>query len=165
MSSLCQEILYMTRKGEGDMARFSDLGLTSYARTEMSGKRRSEGVTSVPDRVEATIGDNVHGNSGDGRQHADGKRSAVPGGKAVTAPVTTGEEGDKPSLCDQQEGGGDGGLRGGVSQTIQCGPDEVRGGGADDRHEVETEGNHVADGDEAEQLPEATFKGLSLIHI
>ena len=118
MSSLCQEILYMTRKGEGDMARFSDLGLTSYARTEMSGKRRSEGVTSVPDRVEATIGDNVHGNSGDGRQHADGKRSAVPGGKAVTAPVTTGEEGDKPSLCDQQEGGGDGGLRGGVHKAV-----------------------------------------------
>ena len=46
----------MTRKGEGYMMRFSDLDLTSYARIEMSGKRRSEGGISLPDRVEATMG-------------------------------------------------------------------------------------------------------------
>ena len=45
----------MTRKGEGYMMRFSDLDLTSYARIEMSGKRRSEGGTSLPKRVEATM--------------------------------------------------------------------------------------------------------------
>ena len=38
------------------MMRFSDLDLTSYARIEMSGKRRSEGGISLPDRVEATMG-------------------------------------------------------------------------------------------------------------
>ena len=38
------------------MMIFSDVDLTSYARTEMSGKRRSEGGTSLPDRVEATMG-------------------------------------------------------------------------------------------------------------
>ena len=56
MSSLCPEIFYMTRKGEGDMMRFSDLDLTSYARTDRSGKRWSEGEPSIPDSVEATMG-------------------------------------------------------------------------------------------------------------
>ena len=56
MLSPCPEIFYMTKKGEGDMMRFSDLDLTSYARIDMSGKRRSEGGTSLPDRVEATMG-------------------------------------------------------------------------------------------------------------
>ena len=35
--------------------RFSDLDLMSYARTELSRKRRSEGGTSLPDRVEETM--------------------------------------------------------------------------------------------------------------
>ena len=55
MSSLCPEISYITRKSEGDIMRISDLNLTSYARIEMSGKRRSEGGTSLPKRVEATM--------------------------------------------------------------------------------------------------------------
>ena len=57
MSSLCPEIFYPAWKGEGDMIRFSHLDLTSYARTEMSGKRRSEGVTSIQDRIEVTMGE------------------------------------------------------------------------------------------------------------
>ena len=56
MSSLCPEIFYITRKGERDMMRFSDLDLTAYARTEMPAKRRSEGGITLPDRVEATMG-------------------------------------------------------------------------------------------------------------
>ena len=46
----------MTKKGERHLIRFSDLDLTMYVRTELSGKRRTEGGTSLPDRVEATIG-------------------------------------------------------------------------------------------------------------
>ena len=56
MSSLCPETFYVSRKGEGDLMRFSDLELTSYARTELSRRRMSEGGTSLPDRVEATMG-------------------------------------------------------------------------------------------------------------
>ena len=36
--------------------RFSDLDLTSYARTELSGRQSGEGGTSLPDRVEKTMG-------------------------------------------------------------------------------------------------------------
>ena len=56
MSSLCSERFFMNRKGEGDLMRFSDLDMTMYSRTEKSGKRRSEGGTALPDRVEATLG-------------------------------------------------------------------------------------------------------------
>ena len=56
MSSLCSELFFMTKKGEGGLMRFSDLDLTMYARTELSGKRRGEGGTSLPGRVEATMG-------------------------------------------------------------------------------------------------------------
>ena len=60
MSSLCPETFYVSRKGEGDLMRFSDLELTSYARTELSRRRMSEGGTSLPDRVEATMGMIMH---------------------------------------------------------------------------------------------------------
>ena len=56
MSSLCPETFYMSRKGEGDLMRFSDLDLTSYARTELSGRQSGEGGTSLTDRVEKTMG-------------------------------------------------------------------------------------------------------------
>ncbi|CAN0566100.1 unnamed protein product, partial [Laminaria digitata] len=39
---------------------FSDLDLTLYARTELSGKWKSEGGTSLTDRVEATLGIIMH---------------------------------------------------------------------------------------------------------
>ena len=67
---------------------FVDLDLTLYARAELSGRRRSEGGTSLPDTVEATMGrDHVHGNAYDGRQHADGNGSVTPGGDSVGATV------------------------------------------------------------------------------
>ena len=50
----------MSRKGEEDLMRFSDLDLTSYARTELSGRQSSEGGTSLPDRVEETMGVIMH---------------------------------------------------------------------------------------------------------
>ena len=56
MSSLCTEAFYMTKKSDGDLMCFSDLDLTLCTRTELSGKRRSEGGTSRPERVEATMG-------------------------------------------------------------------------------------------------------------
>ena len=46
----------MNRKGEGNLVHVSDLDMTMYLRTENSGKRRSEGGTILPDRVEATLG-------------------------------------------------------------------------------------------------------------
>ena len=55
MSSLCPELLYMIKTGEGDLMRFSDVDLTSYMRTQRSGKNRNEGETSLPDRVEAIM--------------------------------------------------------------------------------------------------------------
>ena len=54
----------------------------------------------------------------------------------ATVPTRGGE--DIPFLCDQQKGGGEGGLRG-VHKAVQVGPDEVRGRSADDCHEFETE--------------------------
>ena len=60
MSSLCPETFYMPKKGEGGLLSFSDLDLTSYARTELSRRRRGEGGTSLPDRVEATMGVIMH---------------------------------------------------------------------------------------------------------
>ena len=56
MSSLCPETFYMSRQGEGNLMLFSDLDLTSYARTELSGRRRGEGGTSLPDSVEEAMG-------------------------------------------------------------------------------------------------------------
>ena len=55
------------------------------------------------------------------------------GGNELRATVPTRERGDKTFLCDQQDGGGDGGLLGGVHKAVQCGPHEVRGSSADDR--------------------------------
>ena len=43
------EILQSNRSGDQEEP-------SSYARTELSGKRRGEGGTSLPDRVESTIG-------------------------------------------------------------------------------------------------------------
>ena len=54
--SLCPKVLYMTKKSEGDLMRFSDPDLTLYARTNLSGKRRGEGVILLPDIVEAIMG-------------------------------------------------------------------------------------------------------------
>ena len=56
MPSLCPETFYMSRRGEGDLMRFSDLDLMSYARTELSGRRRGDGGKSLLDRVDATMG-------------------------------------------------------------------------------------------------------------
>ena len=56
MSSVCSERFFMNRKGEGDLMRFSDQDMTMYSRAEKSRKRRSEGGTALPDRVEATLG-------------------------------------------------------------------------------------------------------------
>ena len=56
MSSLCSELFFMNRKGEGDLMRFSDLDMTMYLSTEKSGMRRSEGGAALPDRVNATLG-------------------------------------------------------------------------------------------------------------
>ena len=56
MSSLCPETFYMSRQGEGNLMLFSDLDLTSYARTELSGRRRGDGGKSLLDRVDATMG-------------------------------------------------------------------------------------------------------------
>ena len=60
MSSPYPETFYMPKKGEGDLLSFSDLDLTPYARTELSWRRRGEGGTSLPDRVEATMGMIMH---------------------------------------------------------------------------------------------------------
>lgn len=49
MPSLCPQIFFMTKEGEGGLIRFSDLALMMFARTELSGKRRSEDGTSLPD--------------------------------------------------------------------------------------------------------------------
>lgn len=49
--SLCLGLIFMTKKGEGDLMSFSDLNLTIYAGTELPGKRMGEGGTSLPDRV------------------------------------------------------------------------------------------------------------------
>ena len=43
-------------KGKRDLMSFTGLDLTSYARTELSGTRRSKGGASLPERVKATIG-------------------------------------------------------------------------------------------------------------
>ena len=56
MSSLCPRLFFMARKGERDLMSFADHDLTMHARTEPSGKRRGDGGTSLPDRVEATMG-------------------------------------------------------------------------------------------------------------
>ena len=45
----------MNKKVEGDLMRFSDLDLNMFSRTEKSEKRRSEGGTALPERVEATL--------------------------------------------------------------------------------------------------------------
>ena len=50
----------MSKKADGNSMRFSDLDLTSYARTELSRRRRGEGETSLPDKVEATMGMIMH---------------------------------------------------------------------------------------------------------
>ena len=80
------------------------------------------------------VGEKVHSNAGDGRERADGKGSAAAGRNSAVATLPTGEGRDKSLHCDQQEGGRDGGLRGGVHEGVHRGSDEVRGGGADDRH-------------------------------
>ena len=107
MSSLCPELLYMIKTGEGDLMRFSDVDLTSYVRIELSGKSRSEGKTSPPDRVEAIVG--VICTRQRWRQTRirrwEGKRCT--GWKRMRTTVTTLEEGDRPFLCDQRDGDGD----------------------------------------------------------
>ena len=45
---------------EGDRMRFSDHDLTLHVMTELSGKRKSEGGTSLPDRVEETTRVVIH---------------------------------------------------------------------------------------------------------
>ena len=55
-SSLCPRQVLWTKTSERDLVSFTDLDLTLYARTELSEKRRGEGGTSLPDRVEATTG-------------------------------------------------------------------------------------------------------------
>ena len=60
MVSLFGERFSMTRIGERNMMRFSDLDLTMYSRTEQSAKRKTEGGTSLPDRVKATLGVILH---------------------------------------------------------------------------------------------------------
>lgn len=46
----------MTRNSERDVISFANLVLSLYARTELSGKVRGEGGTSLPGRVGATMG-------------------------------------------------------------------------------------------------------------
>lgn len=51
----------MIKQGERNLMSFTDLDLTSYARThQLSGKRRRKGGISLPDRVGATVGVIVH---------------------------------------------------------------------------------------------------------
>ena len=59
-SSLCIERCFRNRKGEGDLMPFSDLEMTTYSRTEKSGKGRSNGGTALRGRVEATLGVNLY---------------------------------------------------------------------------------------------------------
>ena len=109
--AVSRKFLHDQERRGGCNAFFRPRPLTSYATTELSGRRRSEGGTSLPDRVQATIGDdNVHDN--------DGNRGVVPGGKAVGATVPTSERGGKPFLCGQQEGGGGGCVQGGVHKAV-----------------------------------------------
>ena len=55
LSSLCPEIFYQTKRGEGDLTPFFDLDFALYARAELSGKRRGEDGTSLSHRAEATM--------------------------------------------------------------------------------------------------------------
>lgn len=135
--------VFMKYKCERDLMGLADLDSTAYARTELSGKRRSEDGTSLPDRVEATNGsDNVHDDARDGRE--GGGR---PGGDAVGKTVPASQGRDEPFLGDQQDGGGDGGYRGGRHEALHCGHDEMKGGGVDGGHDAETMGNYVANGE------------------
>ena len=98
---------------------FSDLDLTSYERTELSRGRRSEGGTSLPGRVEAatevimymaTLATDDNTRMGTEALH----RVETQWGR----PFQRVKEGINLLLCDQQESGGDEGLRGGVHKAF-----------------------------------------------
>lgn len=55
MSPLFAERFIVNEEGEGGLMHFSDLDLMMYARKKLSGKRRFEGGTSLPDRMETML--------------------------------------------------------------------------------------------------------------
>lgn len=87
MASLCPELFSMPKQGEGVWCAFSHLGLTMYTRTELLGKRRGEGGTSPPDRVEVTLGIRTHIAT---LGMDDNTRGVAPGADTVEATVPKG---------------------------------------------------------------------------
>ena len=66
-------------------------------------------------------------------------------GDTVGATVPTGEGRHHLVLGEEQQGGGDGGFRERVQDALQCGLDDVGGGGTDEGHEAEPGGIYEAD--------------------
>ena len=129
-----------------------------YARKGLSGTRRCESGKSPRDR-EATMGGNsAHGNVGDGREDTDGNGGDAPGEKAVGVIVPTHEGRDEPLLCDYRQGGGDGGLRGGVHRALQCRSDGLGEAVRMMTMRFKRRGTTLPTARNAGQLSELTFK-------